>query len=86
MNRDCQIADFADSSVPARFEKDQVSYLPDVRMCIGRSHCNARNPKALQIIDIVSNVGDLFQGQSAGSCKIPKSLSLVANSVRTPQG
>ena len=81
MNCECQIADFADRSVSAGIEKDQISYLADIRVRIGRSDCNARDPKAFEIIDIVSNVGDLFQGQPAGRRQTSQCLALVANSL-----
>ena len=65
----------------SRFEKDQIYALSDIGVCVGRRDRNARNPKAFEIIDIVSKVGNSFQWQSARSRETAQGLCLVANTL-----
>src|SRR5215475_14403600 len=50
-------------------------------MCISRCYSKTGDPKALEIIDIVSNEGDLFQVQFPCSREVAQRLSFVANTL-----
>jgi hypothetical protein len=65
----------------ARSDKHQVNDLLDVRMCVGRCNRHARNLETTQIVDIVSNVGNLFEIESTGCCELSQRLFFVANAL-----